>query len=448
MLSKDALEIVLSRDPDFSSHLFLVEKVTGRWRPVIDLSHLNEFVRLTPFKVETVASVFLSVRVGDFLASINLKDAYFQIPVHQSSRKLLRFLSDGTVPVQGPVLRTVDCPAGLHQGVCSGLCLGTLPRDSSSQVPQRLAGPRLFGDGGQTARPGPSLALSLPQDSDKQGEVPSHTLADCKLPRYDHRYRGHQHFSVPCAGQEISVGGGDVLCFVHSPRSALAGDLGSPGFIGEAGSAQSTSNALSAVAFEDALVSRVGSYLPPGGLVPGGEGGFVLVDGAGLSPQGGSIRDTRSGFTPVLGQVSVGVGRTPPRSCRVQGVVGVEVAAHQSSQNESFVSGTAVISGVGRRSPCDRDMRHLDGGGLHQQTGRDGLLFPLLVGQPASEVDRESRHPPRRQVSTRAVQCSGRSPQLSGSGYRDRVVSTGRWLGPFFVVGARRRSICSRRVSA
>ena len=64
---------------------------------MIDLSHLNEFVLQTPFKMETVNSVLLSVREGDFLASIDLKDAYFQIPVHQSSRKLLRFLSEGTV---------------------------------------------------------------------------------------------------------------------------------------------------------------------------------------------------------------------------------------------------------------------------------------------------------------------------------------------------------------
>ena len=38
----------------------------GVWRPVIDLSHLNEFVHLTRFKMETVASVLLSVREGDF----------------------------------------------------------------------------------------------------------------------------------------------------------------------------------------------------------------------------------------------------------------------------------------------------------------------------------------------------------------------------------------------
>ena len=34
---------------------------------------------------------------GDFLDSLNLKDAYFQIPIHRSSRKLLRFMSEGTV---------------------------------------------------------------------------------------------------------------------------------------------------------------------------------------------------------------------------------------------------------------------------------------------------------------------------------------------------------------
>ena len=64
---------------------------------MIDLSHLNEFVLLTWFKIETVGSLLLSVREGDFLASLDLKDAYFQIPMHPSSQKLLRFTSEGTV---------------------------------------------------------------------------------------------------------------------------------------------------------------------------------------------------------------------------------------------------------------------------------------------------------------------------------------------------------------
>ena len=69
--------------------------------------------------MKTVASMLLSVREGDFLASIDLKDVYFQIPVHQSLRKLLRFLSWGgnSLSVQSPVLRAVDCPSGLFAAV-------------------------------------------------------------------------------------------------------------------------------------------------------------------------------------------------------------------------------------------------------------------------------------------------------------------------------------------
>ena len=95
MLAKGTLKITRDPGPGFYGRLLLVEKASGGWWPVIDLSHLNEFVQLTRFKMETVTSVLLSVREGDFLASLDLKDAYFQIPIHPSSRKLLRLTSEG-----------------------------------------------------------------------------------------------------------------------------------------------------------------------------------------------------------------------------------------------------------------------------------------------------------------------------------------------------------------
>ena len=49
---------------------------------------MNVFDSLTTFKTETVTSVLFSVREGDFYASIDLWDAYFQIPILGSSRLL------------------------------------------------------------------------------------------------------------------------------------------------------------------------------------------------------------------------------------------------------------------------------------------------------------------------------------------------------------------------
>ena len=66
MLAKGALEIARDPGPGFYSRLFLVEKATDGWRPVIDFSHLNDFIQLTSFKMETVSSVLLSVREGIF----------------------------------------------------------------------------------------------------------------------------------------------------------------------------------------------------------------------------------------------------------------------------------------------------------------------------------------------------------------------------------------------
>ena len=125
----------------------------------------------------------------------------------------------GSLPVQNPELRTVDCSSGLHPGVCSGLCVSSLPQDLSSLVPGRLAGPCLLSGLGQKERPGSALALSLPGGSDKRGETRSRPLADCKLPWYDHRYRGRQDFSCPGAGGEISIDGREFSCFDRSPLS-------------------------------------------------------------------------------------------------------------------------------------------------------------------------------------------------------------------------------------
>ena len=52
---------------------------------MIDLLCFNNFITLTSFKIETVSLVLGSIRKGDVMSPIDLKDAYFQIPFHLDS---------------------------------------------------------------------------------------------------------------------------------------------------------------------------------------------------------------------------------------------------------------------------------------------------------------------------------------------------------------------------
>ena len=149
------------------------------------------------------------------------------------------------------------------------------------------------------------------------------------------------------------------------------------------------------------------------------------MDGEGSSFDGGSIRDTCSGSSPVFRRVLFGVGRSPPRSTRVRGVVGPgKVVAHQSSRDEGSVLGPSGVSRRCHRSSRDSNVRQLDGRGVRQQASGHGFPGSMFVGQPPSEMDGESRHPSRCEVSSRTRQCPGRSPQPSRASCRDRVVSS------------------------
>ena len=210
----------------------------------------------------------------------------------------------------------------------------------------------------------------------------------------------------------------------RSPSSALAGDPWSPGFARAAGSSRSPSDAHFTVASEGALVPRVRPSLTSSALATGSETGPVLVDGEGSSVDGGSIRDTCTGSSPVFGRILFGMGHSPSRSTCVRGVVRPgEVAAHQSSRNEGSFLRPSGIPRRCHRSSRDSDVRQLDGRGVRQQARGHGFPGSMLVGQPPSEMDGEFRHPSRCEVSTRTRQCPGRCPQPSHASSRDRVVS-------------------------
>ena len=359
MLDKGALEIAQDPGSGFYSRLFLVEKASGGWRPVIDLSHLNEFVQLTPFKMETAASVLLSVREGDFLASLDLKDAYFQTPIHPSSRKLLRFTSEGTVYQ--------------FRALCFGLL--TAPQVFTSVFAAVSAWTHTFGirllcylddwlvlssserEAKQAVQSLLSLCLTLGiVINEKSDLVPSQTA----------KY----------LGMTIDTEAGKVFPSLARVEKFLT----------------------VAESFCATLQWHLKAHWSPESDPPSLPVSLPREVKRDLSwwmvkdhlLRGGLIRDTCSGSSPVFGRVLFGMGRSPSRSTRVRGVVRPgEVAAHQSSRNEgSFLR----PSGIPRRchqSSRNSDVRQLNGRGVRQQARGHGFPGSMLVHQPPSEMDGE-----------------------------------------------------------
>ena len=75
----------------FYNWLFLVPKPENKWRPILDLSRLNKFLKTGTFKMETPETIRTSLQKGEWVTSLDFSDAYFHIPIHPRSRKYMRF---------------------------------------------------------------------------------------------------------------------------------------------------------------------------------------------------------------------------------------------------------------------------------------------------------------------------------------------------------------------
>ena len=91
MLEKQVIEATTPSGRGFLSTIFLVPKKDGGQRLVINLKPLNRFMRTEHFRIEGIHVLRDLLRAGDWMAKVNLKDAYFMLPIREEDRAFLIF---------------------------------------------------------------------------------------------------------------------------------------------------------------------------------------------------------------------------------------------------------------------------------------------------------------------------------------------------------------------
>ena len=95
--SKQVIEEVEHEEGEFISSIFLIPKRNGKYRLILNLKKFNQQVEYFHFKMETFDMAIKMMSPDCYLASIDLKDAYYSVPIHEQFRKYLRFIWNGAL---------------------------------------------------------------------------------------------------------------------------------------------------------------------------------------------------------------------------------------------------------------------------------------------------------------------------------------------------------------
>jgi len=97
LLSKGIIAISSHEPDEFISAIFLRPKPDGSHRLILNLKALNEHVVYRHFKMESIWNAIQLMKPGCYMASVDLKDAYYSVHVSKKHQKYLKFSWNGTL---------------------------------------------------------------------------------------------------------------------------------------------------------------------------------------------------------------------------------------------------------------------------------------------------------------------------------------------------------------
>ena len=95
LLENGFIEEINEEDVGFVSNIFLRPKNNGKFRMIIDLSEFNNHLEKVHFKMDHLDQALDLVMPGCFFASIDLRDAYYSVPIWEPHQKYLSFQWEG-----------------------------------------------------------------------------------------------------------------------------------------------------------------------------------------------------------------------------------------------------------------------------------------------------------------------------------------------------------------
>ncbi len=98
LMRKGVIRVIPTRESHigFYFRYFVIPKIGGGLRPILDSRVLNKHLRKYKFKMLSLRTLCQSIRQGDWFTSVDLQDAYFHIDIFPAHRKYQRFAYQGT----------------------------------------------------------------------------------------------------------------------------------------------------------------------------------------------------------------------------------------------------------------------------------------------------------------------------------------------------------------
>ena len=91
LLKKNIIRPCPHEEGEIISNIFLRSKKDGSHRLILNLKNLNQFAEYKHFKMDSLHTILRLMKKGCYIASLDIKDTYYIIPVDETYQTYLKF---------------------------------------------------------------------------------------------------------------------------------------------------------------------------------------------------------------------------------------------------------------------------------------------------------------------------------------------------------------------